>query len=200
MCMLNCGLKEELDSFYPDEDRSSIPNLKTMDRALAMLIYDEYVPMPMYRSSPVQGQSQRPHAASPLNSVRDIVKEDYSSFKMGDILNAIAHTAMEEHLIDERELSGWDMSMSPFMEATQSGRQTLFLADNSRQTLFLGSEKASATIKFVHAGMVEPRFPASGAFIRTSSPSIESSRRVGSWSSLDEDAQMDVEDTDWVIA
>lgn len=196
--MLNCGLKEELESFYPDEEHSTIPNLKTMDRALAMLIYDEYVPMPMYRSSPVQNQQS--HAASPLNTVRDILKEDYSSFKMGDILNAIAHTAMEEHLVDDRELCGWDMSMSPLMESGQTGRQTLFLGDSGRQTLFLGTEKATSTIKFVHAGMVEPRYPTAGTFIRTSSPSIESNSRTGSWASLGEDSHMDAEDADWVIA
>lgn len=196
--MLNCGLKEELDSFYPDEDRTLNPNLKTMDRALAMLIYDEYVPMPMYRSPQIRNEAT--NTASPLSSVKDIMKEDYSSFKMGDILNAIAHTAMEEHLMDERDLSGWDMSMSPLIEPTHPSRQTLFLADGSRQTLFLGSEKASSGIKFVHAGMVEPRYPASAAFVRSTSPATEPNGRDGSWSSLDESSRMDVEDADWVIA
>lgn len=213
--MLHLGLKEELDSFYPDEDRTASNQVRMMDRALSMLIYDEYVPMPMCRTpvfcqksvlDQMKSTSSAESALSGLSSLtHDFMKADSepnSSFRMAEILSAIAHTAMEEHHIDGRDLSGWDISMSPLLAPLQQSppRSTLFLGSPERNTLFLGKDRSTDAVKFVHGGIPEPRYPAAALFIRSTDPSPEPNKSLSSWSNLDEDVMEKKEDADWVIA
>lgn len=220
--MLHLGLKEELDSFYPDEDRSASNQVRMMDKALSMLIYDEYVPMPMCRAPEYCQRSVFDQLKSTSNSVEsaltglssftqefvcqsqmfDYESEPNSSFRMAEILSAIAHTAMEEHHVDERDLSGWDISMSPLLEPLQQSppRSTLFLGSPERKTLFLGKERLADSIKFVHGGIPEPRYPPAALFVRSTDPSPEPNTSLSSWSNVGEEIMEKKEDSEWVIA
>lgn len=216
MCMLHFGLKEELDSFYPEEDRSSSNQVRMMDKALSMLIYDEYVPMPMCRApeycqrsvfDQIKISSGMETALSEFSfkaqsQMFGSDSEPNSSFRMTDILSAIAHTAMEEHHVDERDLSGWDVSMSPILEPLKQSppRPNLFLSAPERQTLFLGKERSTEAIKYVRGGVQESKYPSAGLFIRSTDPASEPNKALSSWSNLGDEA-MDLKDeSEWVIA
>jgi len=232
--MLHLGLQEEMDSFYPDEEHPLQPansnsNTRMMDRALAMLVYDEYVPMPMCRTAeecPTWSQisvslrdamktSSAPQSDLTFKSMlasqeAEVEKRQCSVFTMSDFLSAMAHTGMEDHMLDERDLSGWDVSMSPYLIPDSSSqsppRQNLFLNDK-QMGLYLSPEKAYSSIKFVHEGHVESRYPPASAFIRSTTPIPESNNSKGldatGWSSLDEVGQqsgIDMDESEWIIA
>ncbi len=213
MCRLNAGLQDELDALYPHEDRNQT---KMMDRALSMLLYNEYVPMPMtvaptlcpnltHLSSSNSNKGFEPSPLSMLNSATTCMfkHDDYSqnviNRKVSDLTSTFSQATLEDGMIDKSELSGWDVSMSPIQEplSTSPPRQILFLNDAEHRTLFLGREHCQDVIKYVKNGMLEPRYPAAAVFIRSLSPA-EPIDPALSWSNLAEnDADVDSE---WVIA
>lgn len=209
-CLLNCAMRKDVPGYDSYEGAQTDPvsesaAIKMMDRALALLVYNECVPLPVY-AEPLKAYQQDPHkilATSPLK-VGSITSEDMRQDpNLLAVTSAFAATALDDSGVDRSDLSGWDLSMSPFQEtlelaAETPARQTLFLGDAERQTVFMGGQ---------HSHMTQPTFKylctAEGMFVRNVNPEQHPSGTIGSgWTSiqLPEDAAEPALDQDWVIA
>ena len=209
-CLLNCAMRKDVPGYDSYEEAQKDPvsesaAIKMMDRALALLVYNECVPLPVY-AEPLKAYQQDPHkilATSPLK-VGSITSEDMRQDpNLLAVTSAFASTGLDDSGVDRSDLSGWDLSMSPFQEtlelvAESPARQTLFLGDAERQTVFMGGQ---------HSHTTQPSlmylYSSDGMFIRSISPKQHSNTPEESgWTSLQlsEDAVEPALDQDWVIA